>query len=101
MGYYNLKYTFKSTHGEEASVIIIKRIFDSLDQNTQLFKENTDINWLRYGDGYVFYSPNNDVEYLNIMIFQYSQLIAHSLNISIPLRIAIAQNTLKAHSILK
>lgn len=81
-------------YGSEASAAIIKKIYDSLDNYVYSF-EKDEIHWIRYGDGYVFYSESDDIENLELMIKDASKLIALEAINYIPLRIAITQGDIK------
>ena len=81
-------------YGSQAASAILKDVYNRLDQITSPFNING-ICWIRYGDGYVFYSETNDVEHLDKMIKDASKLIAFSFCQSIPLRIAITQGNIK------
>ena len=80
--------------GNQAASAILKNVYDCLDTYTSQYNING-VRWIRYGDGYVFYSETNDVEHLAKMIKDASKLIALSLCQSIPLRIAITQGDIK------
>lgn len=83
-------------YGPQAASAIIERMYNALDTHTSSFNNNSDaVHWIRYGDGYVFYSETKDVEQLTTMIKSASHLIALSLCQSIPLRIAITQGDIK------
>jgi len=93
LGYSNVEQKLK-THGAEASEALLAKIYEYLDQITKNLHSKTGISWLRYGDGYVFHSPDRNVESLSEMVKMACRLIAQALTRSIPLRVAITQNTI-------
>lgn len=94
LGYSNLEHHLDQENKGVASHFITN-LFSSLDQQVDLFNQEKNIHWVRYGDGYVFYSQNNDMRCLIKMVKDSSRLIALSLTNTIPLRIAITQGNLK------
>jgi hypothetical protein len=93
LGYGKLETRLKE-YGIDPSIAIITQIFSFLDNIVDRLQKNTNITWNRYGDGYVCYSKDSDIENLCEMVKRNCMLIALSLNQSIPLRIAITQNTI-------
>ncbi len=81
-------------YGSDASSQILKDMYNSLDTRVENYK-NENVHWMRYGDGYVFYSETNDIEFLATMIKNAINLLGLSLSQSIPLRIAITQGNIK------
>ena len=82
-------------HGPQAASAILATVYEFLDTQTSVHNKTDDIHWVRYGDGYVFYSDTKNVDLLATMIKSASTLIALSLQQAIPLRIAITQGDVK------
>ena len=93
LGYTNLENKLLS-YGIEPSKAIITNMFTKLDTFIDGFRKKTNITWIRYSDGFVFYSQDGAINNLFEMVKTNCMLLALSLNASIPLRIAITQNTL-------
>ena len=93
LGYKNLENKLNS-YKRDASEALLHRMYTQLDQSVEYVIRNSDINWMRYGDGYVFHSPDSNVNYLSNMVKISCRLIAQALNASFPLRIAITQNSI-------
>lgn len=71
----------------------LKGIFTILDQIISTISKSDKIEFHRYGDGYVFYSHEDDISILSELIPNASRLLALALNHHIPLRIAITQDS--------
>jgi hypothetical protein len=82
-------------YGKQASSQILGEMYKFLDTKISVYNRKDDIHWIRYGDGYVFYSDTDEINLLSAIIKDAINLIALSLNKSIPLRIAITQGDLK------
>lgn len=80
--------------GAQVSGLQLGKVFDSLARQIARF-DSTGVVWTRYGDGWVFHSPDAGVDYLAAMVKSSCSLIALALNQSIPLRIAITQDSIK------
>lgn len=93
LGYKNFE-TKINSYPKESAEHFLNNLYSSLEGNIKSFKTNSNIMWRRYGDGYVIHSPDDNIEYLAEIIKKSSRLIAFSLNVSIPLRIAISQGNL-------
>lgn len=93
LGYNNLENKL-SSYDVITSEALLDKVFSELDQFIDMLKGSSDITWRRYGDGYVFYSSDDNIQWLPEMIKKSSKLIAFSLNASIPLRIVVTQNTI-------
>ena len=93
LGYTNAEHCIDQ-YGTEASSQILGRLYSSLDTQVENYK-NGGVHWIRYGDGYVFYSETKDIELLATMIKNAINLLALSLCQSIPLRISITQGDIK------
>ena len=97
LGYGNLETRLKK-YGIAPSAAIITNIFSFLDNIIDGLRKSTSITWIIYGDGYVFYSQDSGINNLSEMVKKNCRLLAFSLNQSIPLRIAITQNTINVDS---
>lgn len=83
-------------YGPQVASAIIEKMYNALDTHTSAYNNNSDaVHWIRYCDGYVFFSETKDIEHLATMVKDASHLIALSLCQSIPLRIAITQGDIK------
>jgi len=70
-------------------------IFDFLDkQMSSNFDNYSEIKWVRYGDGYIISSIDDNPSHLEKIIIGCRMLIAMSLERTIPLRVAITQKTI-------
>lgn len=98
LGYKNLEARLKSS-GIRPSAALITKMFKYLDVIMEEFRKSTNIVWTRYGDGYVFYSQDSSIDNLSKMVKKNCMLIALSLIQSIPLRIAITQNTINVDNV--
>lgn len=95
LGYDNLEKRLDKL-GKSPSEALIKQIFDFLDkQMSSNFDKYSEIIWIRYGDGYVISSIDDDPSHLEKIIIGCRMLIAMSLVKTIPLRVAITQKTIK------
>jgi hypothetical protein len=82
-------------YGNQAASEILGGMYTFLDTQIASYNNKNSINWIRYGDGYVIYSDTDDINLLSTIIKDSINLIALSLNQSIPLRIAITQGDIK------
>jgi len=95
LGYDNLEKRLDK-YGKSPSEALIKQIFDFLDkQMSSNFNKYSEIIWVRYGDGYVISSIDDDLSHLEKIINGCRMLIAMSLESTIPLRVAITQKNIK------
>jgi len=89
-------------YGKSPSEALIKQIFDFLDkQMSSNFDNYSEIKWVRYGDGYIISSIDDNPSHLEKIIIGCRMLIAMSLEKTIPLRIAITQKNIKIGDIDK
>ena len=84
LGYKSLENILKR-FDPETSQALKDKIFNQLDQFTDMLKASSDITWERYGDSYVIYSPDDNTQWLSEMVKKSCKLIAFSLKASIPL----------------
>ena len=92
--YENIEKNLSSRARGEASSALLAQIYRQMDQLVKYAIGETGIIWIRHQDGYVFHSPDSDVMHLSCLVKVASRLIAHALNVSYPLRVAITQDTL-------
>jgi len=82
--------------GKGPAEALLTSIFAFLDRWTKNFHDRyNSITWIRYGDGYIFYSLDENIDHLSRMIKHCCMLISMALNQSYPLRIAIIQGDIK------
>jgi len=93
LGYTNFENKLEG-YGIDAAKAIETNMFNKLDTFIDQFRRRTSITWIRYSDGFVFYSQDGAIDNLSEMVKTNCMLLALSLNSSIPLRIAITQNTI-------
>ena len=80
--------------GKQPSAEILSMLFRFLDSLIKGFNDSH-ITWIRYGDGYVFYSHEEKIDNLSKIIKACCRIISMALIDSIPLRIAITQGDIK------
>ncbi|MFQ5980316.1 MAG: hypothetical protein ACE5OZ_19445 [Candidatus Heimdallarchaeota archaeon] len=82
--------------GPQSSAEIIKRMWYFLQRRTETYIDHySEITWMRYGDGYFCHSHDEKIQHLSRMIKDSCNLIALTLNGTIPLRMAITQGNIK------
>lgn len=82
-------------HSKETASFFIEKLFSLLDQWVDTFNKDENIHWVRYGDGYVFYSTSDEMYCLRKVVKDSARLLAFALNQTIPIRIAITQGNIK------
>lgn len=80
--------------GDKPSTAIISRMLDFLGRLVHRSK-NSNISWIRLQDGYLCYSHENNIDYLEDIIRDCCYLISMALTQTIPLRCAITQGDIK------
>ena len=80
--------------GNEPSTAIISGMLDSLGRLVNRSK-NSNITWIRLQDGYLCYSHENNIDYLEDIIKDCCYLISMALTQAIPLRCAFTQGDIK------
>ena len=98
LGYDSLETTVQR-FGVESSQALMTEVYQRLESTINGFRTGSSITWHQYGDGFVFHSPTDDIAHLPVFVQQSCTLLALSLNQSIPLRVAITQNTLNIDKI--
>ena len=93
LGYDNFeKYLRK--FDKQTTEALLEKVFNFLDERTSTLFSNENIHCHRYGDGYMFFSTENNLDHLEEMIKACCQLLAFSVTQYLPIRIAITQSDL-------
>lgn len=93
LGFDNLE-NYLRRYDNQTSDALLEKLFNFLDERTSTLLSNDNIHCHRYGDGYVFFSLEDNVEHLEEMIKSCCQLLAFSFSQTFPIRIAITQSDL-------
>lgn len=80
-------------HGLATVQALTANIFNPLEQSVEGFnKKNQSVRWVRYGDGYFFYSDNDNIIHLERVLKDASIMLGSSIiSYGIPLRIVITK----------
>lgn len=82
--------------GARPSSKIFSNMWHFLQRRTEAYNDHySEITWMRYGDGYFCHSHDEKIQHLSRMVKDSCNLIALTLNDTIPLRMAITQGHIK------
>jgi len=90
LGYKNVEESARN-YGKATEKAILSNILDTLDNLASTVWNYPSVQWSRYGDGYIFFSKDEDPIHLLNIIERAARYLALTLNSGIPIRLVITQ----------